>query len=280
MLRLVLNSAGIFITSILNSLSRRLPWVLYFLQGFSIFQLRVIPLSSLYLHFCIYGFRWKLPLVTLKACPYMGASLYRLYPGYVGHHHRGAGGAEPLQGWPDFSAQRPPPRQGQGSVCSQVRVDALRAARSRLFLQGVSPSSCSGAAAGARGAQVCTGICAPAHTRQRHVSPMVVVPDLVKGEGVAWVGEGQLSWELGTMGSPGSPAVRGLAASAVLSANNGRHPSALMPGPDLAAKLWCGVWCWSVAQLRLGSLARWPPGELSLHFVQWSQHLCAPCGSS
>lgn len=114
MLRLVLNSAGIFITSILNSLSRRLPWVLYFLQGFSIFQLRVVPLSSLYLHFCIYGFRWKLPLVTLKAYPYMGASLYRLYPGYVGHHHRGAGGAEPLQGVARLLCSEAPTPSGPG----------------------------------------------------------------------------------------------------------------------------------------------------------------------
>ena len=166
---------------------------------------------SLYLNFCIYGFRWKLPVVTLKGCPYMGASPYRRYPGYVGHHHRGAGGAEPLQGVAGLLCSEAPTPSAPGECLLPGRSGRPEGSPElALFLQGVSPSSCSGATAGASGAQGCTqlcaGVCAPAHTQQRHISPVVVVPDLVQGGGYAMGGgEGQLSWGSGAVGFKGLP---------------------------------------------------------------------------
>lgn len=163
----------------------------------------------------------------------MGASLGRLYRGCAGHRHRGAG-ASLYRAWQDFSAPRPPPR-GPGGVSAPRSGHPEGSPELALFLQGVSPS-CPGAAAGARGAQVCTqlcaGFCAPAQRRQRHVSPWW--PSRIQCKAGACHGWGRGSAQLGAggRGAHGAPLLSGgWAAPAALSANNGRHPSALTPGP-------------------------------------------------
>lgn len=199
--------------------------------------------------------------MTLKGCPYMGASLYRWYPGYVGHHHCGAGGAEPLQGLAGLLCSEAPTPSAPGECLLPGRSGCPEGSPElALFLQGVSPPSCSGATVGASGAQACTqlcaGVCAPAHTQQRHVSPVVVIPDLVQGGDVAWVGERVSSaGSRGPWGPRGSPAVRGLGCLCSAECQQWPPPicpharpratcvprSNLFPGPGCQAVAWSVV---------------------------------------
>lgn len=167
------------------------------------------------------------------------------------------------------------------------------AARSWLFLQGVSPASCSGAAAGSTwGPGVYWHLCPCSHAAASRLSHGGC-PGSSARRGVAWVGRVSpagsrrlwVHWPLCCQ-----------RVGCLCSAGSGQQrpppicPSCQAPGPPVSSdRAFPGTWlpsrgveCGAGVLLSSGWGA-WQGGHrvscLST-FVQWSQHLCAPCGSS